>query len=113
AEIDAARDSERTIHHHDLAMVALVDAGETLIERVQRIECTQRNTGGPKSVQKLHVGVEGPYGVVQRVDLHAARRSRVQQRAQCLIVSGGYFEYETLHQDILTPFGNCCKLAGL
>ena len=102
AEIDAAGEGELAIDHHDLAMVALVDAGETLIERIQRIECAQRDAGVAKRVEKfLRRCVSEPDRVVQHV-----RRSRRALRA-CVsnalkrpIACGGFLEDEALDQDV-------------
>ena len=85
AEIHAAREGELAVHHHDLAMIALVDAGESLIERIQRIEGAQRDAGAARrSSRNFASVVSEPDGVVQHVDLHAARRGLLQQlRSAC------------------------------
>ena len=60
AEIHAAGERVLAIHHDDLAMIALVDAREALIERIQRIEGAQRDAGVFEAREKRSSVVSEP-----------------------------------------------------
>ena len=56
AEVDAAGERVLAVDHDDLAMIAMVDAGEALVERVQRIERAERDAGFAQALEKFLVG---------------------------------------------------------
>ena len=85
AEVHAAGESVLAIRHEDLAVIALVEAGEAVIEGIERVEGAQRDATLFEPVEKCRLGGQRTDGVVQHIDMDTARGSLPQQFAQTTV----------------------------
>src|SRR5688500_866885 len=81
-------------------MIAVIDARKSLVERVQRIERTQRDPRRTEPLEKSFVGGERADRVVQHMDAHPAGRCGREQGAQRPVAGGGFLKNETLDQQV-------------
>jgi hypothetical protein len=98
AEIHTARERGGPVDHHDLAVIALVESGEAVIERIQRVECAQGDAGLAQGGEELAFRGERSDRVIQHVNAHAAPRRLREEAAQLAVVVNGLLENETLDE---------------